>query len=344
MEVIKSWITDSYENNKKLSLNSCLFISGNSGTGKTHSINNIAKELNLFIVNIDSFNCSSSVQLNDLLMKSFISSLIQILTSNTAKKIIIIDDYDILIALDNNINITLYNFINNNTNKLKHIPIICIINNSIVKKLGDIKKKCKIMNFPNMNEYEIYEILKIYNSKITFSDALKIIIKYNYNLSDIIKTISNTYYDNNDEIIINDYIYSNNFNRDYLRRIVSKEQWLIPLNFHENIIIELYNNRNGIKKEKEIFYKNFLLNFCYFDVIMNKSNEIGIELFISIIEGLFKIPNKKNKKVKLANFTKMLSYLSLQKKNNKNFYNNKSFPFHNIGNYHLNIINRKFIY
>jgi len=344
MEIIKKWIIDSYENNKKLSFNSCLFIEGNSGCGKTYGINNLAKELNLFIVNIDSFNCSSSIQLNDLLMKSFISSLIQILTSNNSKKIIIIDDYDILIALDNNINITLYNFINNNTNKLKHIPIICIINNSIVKKLGDIKKKCKIMNFPNINEYEIYEILKNYSSKITFSDALKIIIKHNYNLANIIKTITNTYYDNNDEIIINDYIYSNNFNRDYLRRIISKEQWLIPLNFHENIIIELYNNRNGIKKEKEIFYKKFLLNFCYFDVIMSKSNEIGIEFFISIIEELFKIPNKKTKKNKLANFTKMLSYLSLQKKNNKFFYNNKSFPFHNIGNYHLNIINRKFIY
>jgi len=344
MEVIKNWIIESYENNKKLSIDSCLFISGNSGYGKTYSINNIANELNLFIINIDSFNCASSNQLNDILIKSFTSSLIQILTSNNSKKIIIIDDYDILIALDNNINITLYNFINNNKNKLKHIPIICIINNSIVKKLGDIKKKCKIINFPNMNEYEIFKILQKYNSNLVFSDTLKIIIKNNYNLSNIIKIISNTYFDNNDDILINDYIYSNNFNRDYLRRIIIKEQWLIPLNFHENIITELYNNRNGNIKSKELFYKNFLLNFCYFDIIMNKSNEIGIEFFISIIQELFKIPNKKTKKIKLGNFTKMLSYLSLQKKNNKIFYNNKTFPFYNIGNYHLNSINRKFIY
>ena len=42
-------------------------------------------------------------------------------------------------------------------------------------------------------------------------------------------------------------------------------------------------------------------------------------------------------------FTKILSYLSLQKKQNKYNYNN-NFPLHQIGNYHINIINRKFIY
>jgi len=344
MDNIKTWITDSYENNKKLSFNSCLFISGNSGTGKTFSINKIANELNLFIININSSNCLSSALFNDLLLKSFITSLIQILTSNNSKKIIIIDDYDILLALDNTINISLYNFININTNKLKHIPIICIINNSIIKKIGDIKNKCKFINFPNMNENIIYDIVKSYNPQISFINTLNIIIKTNYNLSTIIKQVSNTYYNNNDEILISDNIYSNNFDRNYLRRIVIKEQWLIPLNFHENLIIELYKNRNCSKKDKELFYKDFLLNFCYFDIIMNKSNEIGIDFFISIIQGLFDISNKKVKKTKLGNFTKMLSYLSLQKKNNKTFYNNKNFPFHYIGNYHLNLINRKFIY
>ncbi len=342
MDIIKNWIINSYDN-KKLSFDSCIFMSGYSGIGKTYSINNLCKNLELFIINIDSFNCCTSAQLNDLLYKSFVSSLIQTLTNNNARKIIIIDDFDILLSLDSTINITLHNFIQSNTNKLKHIPIICIINNNIVKRLGDIKKKCKIFETPVMSNMEIYEILKSYKSDIKFNEATKIIDNPDFNLSNAIRMVTNTYFNHNDDIIAIDDLYSNIFNRNNLRRIINKEQWIIPLNFHENLITELYENRKGVKKQKELFYKSFMINLCYFDIIMSKCNEIGIELFICIIEGLFKIPNKKNKNLRLSNFTKMLSYLSLQKKTNKSNYS-KSFPFQHIGNYHLTLINRKFIY
>lgn len=343
MNIIKDWILNSYNNQKKLSFDSCIFISGNSGIGKTYSINNICKELDLFIITIDCINCSSANQFNDILYKSFVSSLIQILTNNISKKIIIIDDFDILLALDNTININLYNFILNNSGKLKHIPIICIINTSVGKKLGDIKKKCVIYNFPKMTNNEIYEILKSYKKNIKTKEANKLINDPNFNLATAIRIITNTYYNHNDDILAIDELYSNNFNRNNLRRIINKEQWIIPLNFHENLITELYNNRRGIKREKELYYKFFLINLCYFDVIMNKCNEIGIEFFICIIHNLFNISNKKIKRSRLSNFTKMLSYLSLQKKANKSNYN-KSFPFQFIGNYHLTLINRKFIY
>jgi len=343
MNIIKEWILNSYEKNERLSFNSCIFINGNSGIGKTVTINNLCKELNLFIVNIDCFNCSCSSQFSDLLFKSYVSSLIQILTNNTSKKIIIINDFDILLSLDNTINISLYNFINTNNGKLKHIPIICIINNNVGKKLGDIKKKCLTFEFPKMDIKELFEILKIHKSDIKMNEVIKIANDPLFNLSTAIRIITNTYYNNNDDILAIDDLYSNNFNRNNLRRIINKEQWIIPLNFHENLIIELNSNRKGIKREKEAYYKHFLINLCYFDIIMNKNNEIGIDFFISMIEGLFKIPIKKSKTPRLNNFTKMLSYLSLQKKTNKSNYN-KSFPFQFIGNYHLTLINRKYIY
>jgi len=344
MDIIKNWIQNSYINNNKLSFNSCLFISGYSGIGKSYSINKLAKELDLFIINIDSYNCSSSLQLNDFLLKSFISSLIQVITNNNQKKIIIIDDFDILMAIDNTININLYNFILNNTNKLKHIPIICIINNDLIKKMGEIKKKCQIIQMPNMNEYEIYNILKIYNNLITFDDTLRIIKDTNYNLSNAIKIVTNTNYNKLDDINTIDDLYGNDFNRNKFKNIILKEQWIIPLNFHENLIGELTNNRKGIKKIKELYYKDFIKNFCYFDVFMFKNNEIGIDFFISIISDLYTFPIKKKKEQNNNNFTKMLSYLSLQKKNNKNSYNKSSFSLNQIGNYHLNCINKKFIY
>lgn len=345
MNEIKEWILNSYSLNKKLSFQSCLFISGYSGIGKTYMLNEISNDLNLFIVNIDSFNCSSSLQLSDLLFKSFTSSLLQTLMNNTNKKIIIIDDYDVLLALDNNISLTLFNFINTNTNKLKHIPIICIINTEVVKRIGDIKKKCKILEFPKITDDDFFKILKKYKSDLLIEDATLIIKKTNSNISEAIKILTNTYFNNNDEIMTIKDLYSNSYNRTKIVLLILKEQWIIPLNFHENLITELMENRKALKKIKENFYKKFILNFCYFDIFMNSNNDIGIHFFVSIIEELFHINIKTTSKIN-NNFTKMLSYLSLQKKNNKTFYNNKTnkFPLYHIGNYHLSLINRKFIY
>lgn len=345
MAEIKEWINKSFEN-EKLSFKSCLFITGYSGTGKTYLANKLAKELNLFKINIDSFNCSTSNQLIDFLTKSFISSLIQTLTNNNFKKIIIIDDFDILLSFDNTINLSLYNFIVNNEGKLRHIPIIILMShNDLIKKLGDIKKRCLFMEMPNLNEYDIYDILKNYKNNITFEETLEIIKKSNYNLNEAIKIITNKNFNDNDEIIKMSDLYSNEFKRDKLIKIINKELWIIPLNIHENMINELMMNRKGKKKIKENYYKKFIINFCYFDIFMSKDNNIGIDFFISIIYELFEFPLMKNKISINGNFTKMLSYLSLQKKNNKNNYNNKGgLPLNEIGNYHLNLINRKFIY
>lgn len=342
MKIISDWIFSSYEN-QKLSFNSCLFISGNSGIGKSYIINKIATDLELFIINIDSNNCSSSSQLSDLLLKAFVSSLIQILTNNNKKKIIIIDDFEILMAIDNTINICLYNFILNNQSKFKHIPIIIIINNDLIKKIGEIKKKCKIIELPKMEIDDIYKILLIYNEKLTLNETIKIIDETNGNLANAIKIVNKTNYNNNDDLIITEDLFGNKYDRNKFKSIILKEQWIIPLNFHENLIIELINNRKGIKKEKEDFYKKFIINFCYFDFFINNNNDIGIDFFITSIAGLFKFDLKKNKNKKKGNFTKMLSYLSLQKKNNKNSYKS-TFPINQFGNYHLMMVNKKFNY
>ena len=50
MDYIKDWILTS---RNKLSYNSCLFITGNSGIGKSYRINKLCNELDLFIININ---------------------------------------------------------------------------------------------------------------------------------------------------------------------------------------------------------------------------------------------------------------------------------------------------
>ena len=335
MDYIKEWILTPRD---KLSYNSCLFITGNSGIGKSYRINKLCNDLNLFIININSYNCCSSKQLTDLLFKAFVSSLIQQLTNNTQNKIIIIDEFETLLSFDSTMNIHLLNFL---TTVHKHIPIICIVSNNI--KLGEIKKQCILYELPILNNIEIHNILLNYNPNINLTNATNIAIQSNYNIKTCIQIITNTYYNNNDKIFDIAELYASNFNRDNFKRIIYKDQWLIPLKFHENLINEL-DNRNSLKINKNNFYKNFISNFCLFDIIMNKNNEIAIDYFISIIHELFLLKHKNNKNHSMANFTKLLSYLSLQKKNNKKIYKFLIPNNHFNGNYHLSIINRKFIY
>ena len=85
---------------------------------------------------------------------------------------------------------------------------------------------------------------------------------------------------------------------------------------------------------------------CFFDLLMFKNDiEIAIDFFASIILSDFNnIISKKQIDLKMKNFTKILSYLSLQKKYLKQSYV-INFPLYQIGNYHINIINnRNFIY
>ena len=146
-DYLKNWILKAQN---RLSYNSCLFITGKTGIGKTFIINKICNDLDLFIININSNNCCNSKQLIDLLYKSFVSSLIQQLTNNTQKKIIIIDEFETLLSFDSTININLLNFLNTNH---KHIPIICIINNNL--KLGEIKNIVFFMNY-QINPMKIF--------------------------------------------------------------------------------------------------------------------------------------------------------------------------------------------
>jgi hypothetical protein len=335
MDYIKNWILTPRQ---KLSTDSCLFVIGNSGIGKSYYINNLCRELDFFIIHINSFNCSSSKHLIDLLYKSFVSSLIQQLTNNKQKKIIIIDEFETLLSFDSTMNIHLLNFLNTNH---KHIPIICIGSNNV--KLGEIKKICPFYDFPSISINDIHKILLKYNNNLTIHQTKEYALQTNYNIKRCIQIITNTYYNKSDDFSEISELYANNFNRDNFKRIIYKDQWLIPLKFHENLIIEL-NNRIITKQQKYYYYKKFINNFCCFDILMNKNTDIGIDFFISIINFLFTLKNKNNKSHSLTHFTKLLSYLSLQKKNNKKNYK-FNIPISQFnGNYHLSIINRKFIY
>ena len=173
------------------------------------------------------------------------------------------------------------------------------------------------------------------------NEIINIINSSSKNINQILKKIENSnqiYYDIDVKYDIN-LLYSEKFNRNEFKKIIMIDPWLIILKFHENIFIEL-NNRKLIKKLKNEFYKKYLIELCYFDYLILYNSDIAIDYFISIIHDIIIIKHKKKINNNLNNFTKILSYLSLQKKNIKLSYNS-NFPINQIGNYQSSIINKK---
>jgi hypothetical protein len=350
---ILMWLRN-FNYDTKISAQSCIIVAGPTSIGKSYSIHSISKYLNCEIILIDNNNCYNSQFLKDIIYKSTSSSFIQILTNNFQKKVIIVDNFDALFISDKTINITLLKILLEN--KLKNIPIICISNNDIIKKIGDIKKLCVVHLLSTPSNDEITEITG------TSEISKRCCINSNGNLNKLFRDMSNAnavpsstsstssvsdllYSDSIENTSDINILYSTEFDRHQTKAILIKDPWMIPLKFHENLIMSLNNRLLSLNKYNE-YYKSFMYIMCLYDYYMFKNNiEFCVELFASKVYYLSLFKYKKNASVasNIGNFTKMLSYLSLQKKNIKNNYNVKRFPLYQISNYHISLCNRKFI-
>lgn len=335
-EVIREWIKARiYSKADKLTPDNLLFVSGNSGIGKTYSIKKICTDLNLHMIILTTSNCCSSAELNDNLMKSTSSSMIQVLINDNKDKIIIIDEFESMMAIDRTMNTTLLNLLS--SNKLKKIPIICISSKEIIRKIGNIKKKCKIIELDNPSDNDIITLLQNEYPDQSVENLKDIVTQSHNNIAQCIQKVEYPLFGNIngvDEILNINYLYGNAFDRKYITRILLNDPWLTPLRFHENLICELHNRKTTIKKKTE-YYIYFINNLLYFDLLMHNNNiNVACDFFASCVHTLSLIPLKKQSVSNISGFTKILSYLSLQKKNMKRSYS-ASFPMYQISNYHI---------
>ena len=346
---IKEWISyqillKKQDKNQRISLDNFIFIAGNTGIGKTYSIQKICKELNLHVINLTTHNCSSSFELRDNFIKCTTSSMLQVLTNDSKDRIIVIDEFEAMMSMDRTMNSTLLSILTDN--KLKMLPVVCILSLDIFKKLGALKKKCRIIELCDISESEILSILTSKYPDKNNKYLLKIAKESQYNITQSCQKIENKSCNKNDNIddILNiNMLYGQMFNRQKFIQILMMDPLLIPLRYHENLITELQNRKITIKMRKD-YYKYFMDNMIFFDILLCNNNiNIALGLFPSLIYPLSKMPMKKGKESSIAGFTKILSYLSLQKKYAKKSYSS-NFPLYQISNYHINIVGRNYIF
>ena len=333
---IKEWIRAKTEPNcSKLGFDDMIFVIGNSGIGKSHTIKEICKELDLFTTFVSTDICYSSSDLIDHIMKASSASLIQSFTNTKQKNILVIDDFDSIAIIDRTVNTSLINLLS--LQKCKRIPIICISSREVMKRVGSIKNKCKVIIFDNPCFEDVYSILS--QRFPDYKNLYQVVEKNNGNISQCLHQIEYGdifIFDNMDDLICVNILYGNEYNRSKITNTVLTDPWVVPLRFHENMLIELKNRKLTIQK-CNILYSTFLKRFIYYDMLLYGTNTSPfiVDFFTSIIYDFLNLQNKKGKRSNVANFTKILSFISLQKKNIKRSYTN-NFPLYQINKYHVN--------
>lgn len=337
------WLRD-FDYNCRISEKSCIILSGPSCVGKTYSIKQICKYLSYYMTHIDHSTCTNVSHLKDIIFKTTTSSLVQVLTNAPNKKVIIIDNFDAMFVADKTICTGLLKLLAEK--KLKNIPIICITNNDIIKKMGDIKKYCKVFEVAGPTQDDVIHLLSDKNMSI--KHIKDIYTQSHGNMQRFFEMINGANHTKSNKEFKNDthadvkILYDYYLSRDVIRRTIDTDTWLIPLRFHENIILELNNCKIPMYKKRD-YYKLFMDIICLYDLFMSKNKiETAVDLFASAVYSLSLLHYKKQEQIKIGNFTKILSYLSLQKKGVKQAYNS-NFPLYQLSNYHVNLYSRKFI-
>lgn len=337
----------------------CLIVTGAPGIGKTYGIETICKILEIKIKKIDSSNCHSTKELIDLLTKMTTTSLEEQLLQQDTKKIIFIDEFEIMLGIDRNMPSTLCQLVgcDSKTDKrLPYMPIIIACNSNIEKKLGDIKRLYRLVHLRTPTDADIILMLREHVRRTNIHVSADILVSISEraagNMMQAIKMLGYeilsmkskkdddvTQHVGIDKMPDIDILY-NSPNRDIAVMLIEEDIWMNPLRFHENLPLEL-DKRKGTKSQKGSAYSKMLMCMIEWDVMLSHMGTDNTNVHNIATEHLCRapcsilpsLPGKKNaKESSMVGFTKTLSQMSLQSKMEKQTYND-GFPWKHVGGY-----------
>jgi len=359
-EEIYKWLHDSIDNPKKeLNNSACLLIIGSPGVGKTYGVETICQKIGITIKKIDSSTCHSTKEMDDLIVKMSSTNLEDVLLQQIRKKIIFIDEFEILINNDRNMPSLLYNLINATNNKaLPYIPIIIACNTNVEKKLGDLKRYCKSIYLKKPSDTDVMLMLLAHTKRCNISISAEILLAISESVNgNMLHALNSLEYEllkknrttTTDETYIIDRMPDidtlyNDPSIEIAHMLFEEDLWMNPLRFHENLPAEI-DMRKGTKAQKGKIYSEILKCMTEWDTMINTSvhtytntDEIGNSIYTEHLcrAPCFLLKNLKKKKngndTSLADFTKALSQMSLHKKMEKQSYHD-NFPWKHVGNY-----------
>uniref|UniRef100_A0A6C0EVG6 AAA+ ATPase domain-containing protein n=1 Tax=viral metagenome TaxID=1070528 RepID=A0A6C0EVG6_9ZZZZ len=287
---VKEILLDFEKNKNNILFKKGIYIYGDPGTGKTQFVTNILKELDYDIIKYDAGDIRNTSVIEDITKHNMSDKNIMSLFNKKIKKIaIIMDEIDGMNNGDKGGINTLIKLIRPKKTKKQKleevtmIPIICIGNYRVDKKIKELMKVCNIVELKTPTPIQISKIIKEIIPEIKPDVEIKMV---NFVQGDLRKlnNIYNIYkYDNklfNSEII--DNIFQIKSYNDDTKKITNKlinnyyklnehinimnetDRTSVGLLWHENIIdvIDKFDKSNSIP-----FYIDQLDNICFADYI-----------------------------------------------------------------------------
>ena len=339
IQYVKTFL-ENIKNNDKL------IVIGPSGIGKTKCIELICDLYGYEICKIDSYNCEDSKVFMDRLEKLHQwKDILQTFQDTNKKRILILDEMESLIQMDRNIPSYLIKFWNRCE---VHLPCIIIGQYQAEKKIGELKKICKMIHFSRIQEKDLFLYLKarVPKGKIKLADLMKIaeaangsiyaaiqsILEYT-NASGKVKgkkkivTINNHGQDN---LLKIESIFSYQKHAD-IYQVLNEDLWIHPLKVLENSS-KVYSPEQ---------YASFIPQYLLFEEWMHYPyhNDTIPAFYLTELIYQYNKQLQASQKTPIGtiemDFTKLLSYISTQKKLHRMIYEktDKTLPISEIGYY-----------
>ena len=344
---IKNILINFEKNKTDLTIKRGIYIYGTPGSGKTTFINNILKELNYDIISYDAGDIRNKLVIDTITTTKMSDTNIISLFNKKKKSIaIIMDEIDGMNNGDKGgINTLIKQIRPKKTKKQKeenstNIPIICISNYHIDKKIKELMKVCNTFELQTPTNEQIDKIISIcmpnidnklntnINQYIT-GDLRKLKILYDIYVNhqsilknEIIKNILEPKSFNEDTKTITKNLLKNEYSlNNHLTVMNDTDRTIVGLLWHENIIDILTNTD---KETAFPVYKKMLDNICFADYIDRitfqkqiwQFNEMSslIKTFNNNMIFHNNITNKKYNKNEIR-FTKVLTKYSTEYNN-----------------------------
>jgi SpoVK/Ycf46/Vps4 family AAA+-type ATPase len=344
-ENISNILRNFEENKKNLLEKRGIYIYGESGIGKTTFVNNILKKMNYDIIYYDAGDIRNK-NVIETITKNNISdkSVLSLFKKKKQSIAIIMDEIDGMNNGDKGgINALIKLIRPKKTKKQKienitHVPIICISNYHIDKKIKELIKVCIPIELKKPTDNQIKDLIKLTIPSVEKNLIDDIVIYINNDLRKM-KTINDI---NNNNIltsnIINNILVSNSF-QDDTKKITNliienkyginehslilndTDRTIVGLLWHENIIDKFDNNDTKVTLP---VYHKILENISFSDYIdritfqkqiwqLNEMSSIIKTFKSNFIYHSFDINN--NNKINNIRFTKVLTKYSTEYNN-----------------------------
>lgn len=324
-ETIYDWIKNIKHTDK-------LLIIGPPGIGKTKYIEMVCQEFAYDFLKIDSTCCNHSKDFIDRLTKIHQwKDITQSFQDNPKPRIVLIDELETLIKVDRNIPSHLIKF----WEKIeKPLPYILIGQYEADKKISELRKQCNVLYLQRIQDNDMFLYLKskLPRNKVKLADLMKIAEDSNGSIYAAIQAIIG--YTQSKKQIINygkdktldlgDIFQYKNYTD--INMLLNEDPWIHPLKILEN----------APKVYSKYEYTKFLKDYLVFEELIYK-NDMSYDLPIGFLSQLilnYNLQLKKPKHIDIQ-FTKLLSYISTQKKLHRSLYEKipKEIPINEIGFY-----------